>query len=210
MRHISRARIHIEAWTIKKIPMGVFTFMKGVNYTHTLFQFLLSLSYTSITWLNHYRTQKPILSWFETRRKTQATFFRCNIPRAPCQWETRVTQLQYQYLWQKVMNVSTRKFSTLVDSWLGNHIAFPVVLNTDIISKYSSSKAWNIWPVIDCTVYKCLPFPTFDDVPCLDSVSYSYWWCASLVPKLLTDTDDMPHLYCIPLLTLHIRHIGCT
>ena len=50
------------------------------------------------------------------RRKTQATFFRCNIPRAPCQWETGVTQLQYQYSWQKVMNVSTRKFSTLVDS----------------------------------------------------------------------------------------------
>ena len=189
--------------------MGVFTFMKGVNYTHTLFQFLLSLSYTSITWLNHYRTQKPILSWFETRRKTQATFFRCNIPRAPCQWETRVTQLQYQYLWQKVMNVSTRKFSTLVDSWLGNHITFPVVLNTDIISKYSSSKALNIWPVI----VQCISASLFQHlmiVPCLHSVSYSYWWCASLVPKMLTGTDDMPHLYCIPLLTLHILHIGCT
>ena len=173
------------------------------------FSSYFSLSYTSITWPNHYRTQKPILSWFETRRKTQATFFRCNIPRASCQWETRVTQLQYQYLWQKVMNVSTRKFCTLVDSWLGKHITFPVVLNTDIISKYSSSKAWNIWPVY-CTVYKCLPFPTFDDVPCLHSVSYSYWWCASLVPKMLIGTDDMPHLYCIPLLTLHILHIGCT
>ena len=31
-----------------------------------------------------------------------------------------------------------------------------------------------------CTVYKCLPFPTFDDVPCLHSVSY---------------TDDVLHLY---------------
>ena len=30
---------------------------------------------------------------------------------------------------------------------LGKYITFPVVLNTDIISKYSSSKAGNIWPV---------------------------------------------------------------
>ena len=180
MRHISRARIHIEAWSIKKIPMGVFTFMKGVNYTHTLFQFLLSLSYTSITWLNHYRTQKTILSWFETRRKTQATFFRCNIPRAPCQWETRVTQLQYQYLWQKVMNVSTRKFSTLVDSWLGNHITFPVVLNTDIISKYSSSKAWNIWQVI---------------VQCISASLFQHLMMCLACTLYLIHTDDVLHLY---------------
>ena len=180
MRHISRARIHIEAWSIKKIPMGVFTFMKGVNYTHTLSQFLLSLSYTSITWLNHYRTQKPILSWFEMRRKTQATFFRCNIPRAPCQWETRVTQLQYQYLWQKVMNVSTRKFSTLVDSWLGNHITFPVVLNTDIISKYSSSKAWNIWPVI---------------VQCISASLFQHLMMCLACTLYLIHTDDVLHLY---------------
>ena len=44
-----------------RIPMGLFTFTKEVHYTHTLFQFLLSLSYTSITLLNHYRTQKPML-----------------------------------------------------------------------------------------------------------------------------------------------------
>ena len=180
MHHISRARIHIEAWSIKKIPMGVFTFMKGVNYTHTLFQFLLSLSYTSITWLNHYRTQKPILSWFETRRKTQATFFRCNIPRVPCQWETRVTQLQYQYLWQEVMNVSTRKFSTLVDSWLGNHITFPVVLNTDIISKYSSSKALNIWPVI---------------VQCISASLFQHLMMCLACTLYLIHTDDVLHLH---------------
>ena len=180
MHHISRARIHIEAWSIKKIPMGVFTFMKGINYTHTLFQFLLSLSYTSITWLNHYRTQKPILSWFETRRKTQATFFRCNILRAPCQWETRVTQLQYQYLLQKVMNVSTRKFSTLVDSWLGNHITFPVVLNTDIISKYSSSKALNIWPVI---------------VQCISASLFQHLMMCLACTLYLIHTDDVLHLY---------------
>ena len=160
--------------------MGVFTFMKGVNYTHTLFQFLLSLSYTSITWLNHYRTQKPILFWFETRRKTLATFFRCNIPRAPCQWEARVTQLQYQYLWQKVMNVSTRKFSTLVDSWLGNHITFPVVLNTDIISKYSSSKAWNIWPVI---------------VQCISASLFQHLMMCLACTLYLIHTDDVLHLY---------------
>ena len=28
--------------------------------------------------------------------------------------------------------------------------------------------------VLYCTVYKCLPFPTLDDVPCLHSISYSY------------------------------------
>ena len=180
MHHISRARIHIEAWSIKKIPMGVFTFMKGINCTHTLFQFLLSLSYTSITWLNHYRTQKPILSWFETRRKTQATFFRCNILRALCQWETRVTQLQYQYLWQKVMNVSTRKFSTLVDSCLGNHITFPVVLYTDIISKYSSSKALNIWPVI---------------VQCISASLFQHLMMCLACTLYLIYTDDVLHLY---------------
>ena len=160
--------------------MGVFTFMKGVNYTHTLFQFLLSLSYASITWLNHYGTQKPILSWFETRRKTQATFFRCNIPRTPCQWETRVTQLQYQYLWQKVMNVSTRKFSTLVESWLENHITFLVVLNTDIISKYSSSKAWNIWPVI---------------VQCISASLFHHLMMCLACTLYLIHTDDVLHLY---------------
>ena len=183
--------------------------MKDVNYTHTLFQFLLSLSYKSITWLNHYRTQKPILSWFETRRKTQALLFSdATFPELLANGKQESLSSNI-YLWQKVMNVSTRKFCTLVDSWLGKHITFPVVLNTDIISKYSSSKAWNIWPVY-CTVYKCLPFPTSDDAPCLHSVSYSYWWCTSLVPKMLIGTDDMPHLYCIPLLTLHILHIGCT
>ena len=183
-----------SAWSIKKIPMGVFIFMKGVNYTHTLFQFLLSLSYTSITWLNHYRTQKPILSWFETRRKTQATFFRCNIPRAPCQWETRVTQLQYQYLWQKVMNVSTRKFSTLVDSWLGNHITFPVVLNTDIISKYSSSKAWNIWPVI---------------VQCISASLFQHLMMCLACTLYLIHTDDVLHLYQKCSLVLMI-YLTCT
>ena len=75
MHYISRARIHIETWSIYRILMGVFTFTKEVHYTHALFKFLLS--YTSVTWLIHYRTQKPILSWFETRRKTQATVFRC-------------------------------------------------------------------------------------------------------------------------------------
>ena len=32
----------------------------------------------------------------------------------------------------------------------------------------------------------------------------------SLVPKVLIGTDDMPHLYCISLLILHVLHIGCT
>ena len=55
----------------------------------------------------------------------------------------------------------------------GKHITFPVVLNTNIIIKYSSSNAGNIWPV-HCTVYKCLPFLTLDHVPCRHSISYSY------------------------------------
>ena len=50
--------------------------------------------------------------WFETS-KSQATVY---IPRASCQAEAGVAQLQYQYLWQKLVNVSTIKFYSLVDS----------------------------------------------------------------------------------------------
>ena len=45
---------------------------------------------------------------------------------------------------------------------------------------------------------------------CLACTPYLIHTDDALVPKILIGTDDMPHLYCISLLILHILHIGCT
>ena len=162
--------------------------------THTLFQFLLSLSYTSITWLTYYRTQKPILSWFETRRKTQATVFRCNIPRASCQWETRVTQLQYQYLWQKViapwwtLNREVHNISSCTEYYKQVQFIESRKYLASVLYKISASLFQHLMMWLACTPYLILMM----HFTCTKSPHW-YWWYASLVLHILAHIAHTPY-----------------
>ena len=98
--------------------------------------------------------------------------------------------------------MGNKSHSTPISIFMVKHITFPVVLNTDIISKYSSSKVGNIWPVCWCISA---------------SLAQHLMMCLACTPYLI-HTDDALHLYqkcslvlMISSLVLHIlAHIAHT